>query len=139
MSARLDPDLLLVETMLAPPPLDDARSSLEYWERRRHDLPLYKRGARREAKEMTTRWEARVRAAERVRFESSLFGRLLTAVGLSRLWLTRSQLRKQGLLRLAWGLVPRKLKLVVGGFAAAWLIMVAAAVSVLVFVFSQLA
>jgi hypothetical protein len=139
MSARLDPDLLLVETMLAPPHLDDARSSLEYWERRRQALPLYKRGARREAREMATRWEARVRAAERARFESSLLGRLLTAVGISRLWVPRSRLRRQGLLRLAWAVVPRKLKLVVGGVAAAWLIMVIGAVSAVVLVFVQLA
>jgi hypothetical protein len=31
MAATRDPDLLLIERMLAPPPLEDARSSLEFW------------------------------------------------------------------------------------------------------------
>ena len=47
-----DPDHLLIERMLAPPPLEDARSSLDYWRRRRKSLPLYRRAARREAKEI---------------------------------------------------------------------------------------
>ena len=69
MHADRDPDLLLVESMLAPPPLDDARRSLEYWQRRQRNLPFYRRAARREAREMATHCEERVRAAEQARFE----------------------------------------------------------------------
>jgi hypothetical protein len=61
MLTKSDPDLALIEQMRAPPPLEDARSSLEYWQRRRKALPLYRRAARREAKEMTVRWQERVR------------------------------------------------------------------------------
>jgi hypothetical protein len=118
MRANRDPDTLLVEEMLAPPPLDQARSSLEYWERRRALLPLYRRGARREAKEMAARWQERVEAAERVRFESTFLGRLLALFGISYLRVT-----KQGLLFFAWAMVPGKLKLVAGGLAAIWLVL----------------
>src|SRR5947199_10122457 len=109
MRAHHDPDLVLVQEMLAPPPLEDARRSLEYWERRQRSLRLHQRGARREAREMALRWESRVRAAERVRFEATLFGRILAAVGLSALWAQRLPLRKGRLLSLAWVLLPREL------------------------------
>jgi hypothetical protein len=119
-----DTDVVLVEAMLAPPALDDARRSLAYWERRRKALPLYQRRARQEAREMAARWEARVREAERVRFESSVLGRALTALGLSRLIGHRVRLTKWGLLSLAWAFLPRKIKLVAGGLVAAWVIVV---------------
>src|SRR5512144_2233916 len=100
--AHRDPDLLLVEAMLAPPPLADARRSLEYWERRQKALPLRQRRARREAREMATRWETRVHAAERAQFESSPVGRILSAVGLSGLFVFRVRLTKRRVLSLAW-------------------------------------
>ncbi len=84
---------------------------------------------------MMVRSEDRLRAAELERFESSLLGRLLTALGVSSLWVRRMKSPKRGLLSLVWSLVPRKVKLVVGGLAAAWLIvavlLTAAAVSLL--------
>jgi hypothetical protein len=120
--AHRDPDLLLIEEMLAPPPLADALRSLEYWERRQRTLPLYQRRARREAREMAARCEAQVRDAERARFESSPVGRILSTLGLSGLFLLRARLTKWRVLSLAWTLVPRKIKLVAGGFVAAWLI-----------------
>jgi hypothetical protein len=132
-----DPDLLLVKQMLAPPSVDDARSSLEYWQRRREALPVYRRAARREAKEMAARWHDRLRAAEQVRFEASLAGRLLARVGISRLWLLRARFAKLGVISLAWSFVPRKVKLVAGGVAAAWLIMLAAGLAAAVLVFDQ--
>src|SRR5438477_529096 len=49
MRSDLDPDLLLIESMLAPPPLDDARRSLDYWRGRGKTLPLYRRAVRPEA------------------------------------------------------------------------------------------
>jgi hypothetical protein len=138
MRTNRDPDLLLVERMLAPPPVDEARRSFEYWQRRERTLPLYRRGARREAREMAVRWHDRLRAAEHARFEAGLLGRLLAALGLSGLWMRRVSLTKRTLLVLAWAFVPWKLKLVAAGVAAAWLMLVAALVAGAV-VFLQLA
>lgn len=137
MRAHGDPDLLLVRRMLAPPPLDDARDSLEYWQRRRRSLPLYRYGARREAREIAARWQERVRAAERARFESSLHGRLLAALGISRLWV-RVRYRNHGALSLAWTLVPRQVRLVAGALAAIWFVLMFAAVAAFVVVFVQM-
>jgi hypothetical protein len=139
MRADQDPDLLLIERMLAPPPLEDAQSSLEFWQRRRRNLPLYKRAARREAKEMTIRWQETVRAAEQAEFESTPLGRLLAALGISGLWLQRARLAQKGAVWLAWTLVFRKLKLIAAGVAAAGLILVFAIVAALVVVIAQLA
>ena len=131
MRAQRDPDLLLVEVMSAPPPLEDARSSLAYWERRHKALPVYQRRARREAKEMTERWDERVRAAERIRLEASLGGRFLTWVGLSRVFEYRARFTKRGALLLAWALVPRRFKLIAGGVVAVWLLVALGAFALL--------
>jgi hypothetical protein len=131
MRADRDPDLLLVEQMLAPPPLDDARSSLEYWQRRQRNLPFYQRAARREAREMASRWEERVRAAEQAQFEASPAGRVLSALGISSLWLRRVRSAEPVLFWLAWAFVARRTRLVVGRFAAVVLILVVALVVVL--------
>ena len=123
MRGRPDPDLVLVDAMLAPPPLEDARRSLEYWESRRRALPVYRRAARREARELAERWKGRVRAAERVQFESSVPGRILKALGLSyiRFYLPS----KRGLLALVWTFAPRRLKVVALGLVATWLLVLA--------------
>jgi hypothetical protein len=131
MRSRRDPDLVLVEAMLAPPPLEDARSSLAYWQERRRRLPVYHRSARREAREMAARWEDRVREAELLRFESTVAGRILKAVGLSGLYGRVLALNKGRLLWLAWAVTPRRLKLVAGGFVAAWLVVSIVAVTAL--------
>jgi hypothetical protein len=138
VSRNPDPDLVLVESMLAPPPLEDARRSLEYWERRQKSLRLYQRRARQEAREMALRWESRVRAAERVRFEATVSGRILAAVGLSGLWTQRIRFGKQRLFFLAWAFTPRKLKLVAGGLVAAWLLTAVVTVAVLAVVAGHL-
>jgi hypothetical protein len=138
VGAHPDPDLVLVQSMLAPPPLEDARRSLEYWERRQKSLRLYQRRARQEAREMVVRWESRVRAAERVRFEATVSGRILAALGLSGLWTQRVRFGKQRLFVLAWALTPRKLKLVAGGLVAAWLLTAAMTVAVLALVAARL-
>jgi hypothetical protein len=96
----LDPDELLIEEMLRPPPLEQARGSLDFWRRRRSALPLYRVKARREAKEMIRRSRAQVVAAERLRFGTGLAGllrRLLAGEPLP--WRLG---RKRMLLRLAW-------------------------------------
>jgi hypothetical protein len=131
MRAQPDPDLVLVEEMLAPPPLEDARRSLEYWQRRRSSLRLYQRAARREAREMALRWEERVRDAERIRFEATVFGWILKGVGLTALWTQRSALSKQRLLLLAWAVTPRPVKLTALGLVGAWLLFAVLTVGVL--------
>jgi hypothetical protein len=122
--AERDRDQVLIEQMLEPPPLEDARSSLEFWQRRRKALPIYRRAARREAKEMAVRWQERVRAAELARFEASLAGRLLTRVGISSIWFQRVQVASQLLSWVAWAVVLRKVKLVVTSFAVLGIVIV---------------
>ena len=130
MSVQAQSDAQLLEEMLAPPPLDEARSSLEYWKRRGQILPVYRRAARREAKEMATRWQERVDAAEQARFEASVLGQLLAALGLSGLWIREA--------RSGGHLIARTVKLVLGVLAAAWLIVALAAAAAIVMVALQL-
>jgi hypothetical protein len=137
MRGRPDPDLLLIQAMQAPPPLEDARRSLEYWEQRRRALPVYRRAARREARELAERWSDRVRAAERARFEVSVAGRILGALGLS--YVRFAWPARRGLLAFAWLLVPRRMKLVAAGLLAAWLVVIAATLIVGAAVFDHLA
>jgi hypothetical protein len=129
--AERDHDLVLIEQMLAPPPLEDARSSLEYWQRRRKALPLYRRSARREAKEMAGRWQERVWAAELARFEASLIGRLLARLGISSIWFQRVRTASHLLSWVAWVVVLRKVKLVLGSFAVLGILIVVAFIVVL--------
>ena len=124
--AEQDADLVLIERMLAPPPLEDARSSLEYWQRRRKALPLYRRSARREAKEMSIRWQERVRAAELARFEASTVGRLLARLGISSVWFSRARLASELMSWVVWAVLLRKVKLVLGSFAALGILIVVA-------------
>jgi hypothetical protein len=138
MSAYRDADLVLVEEMQAPPPLDDAHRSLEYWQHRRKALPLYRRAARREAKEMATRWEGRVRAARIARFEASPVGRFFAGLGISTAWLRRVPMTKGGFFAILWAIVPPKVKLFAGAVAATWLLVALASVAVIVLVLSQL-
>jgi hypothetical protein len=129
--AERDADHVLIERMLAPPPLEDARSSLEYWERRRKALPLYRRSARREAKEMAVRWQERVRAAELARFEASPVGRLLARLGISSIWFSRARLASELLSWVVWAVLLRKVRLVLGSFAALGILIVVAFIVVL--------
>ena len=138
MRDQRDSDLVLVEEMLAPPPLEDARRSLEYWQQRHRALPLYRRRARREAVEMASRWETRVRAAQQARFDASPIGRVLGAFGI-RLYAWRFAFTKAGIFSLAWGVVPRQVKLVAGGLLAAWLLVAAGILAVCVALVAQLA
>jgi hypothetical protein len=117
MQTQKDADQLLIERMLAPPPLEDARSSLEYWHGRRKRLPLYRLAARREAKAMAVFWHERVRAAELARFEASVAGRLFARLGISSIWFRRAQDASQLFSWVAWAVLLRKMKLIVGSFA----------------------
>ncbi len=129
MRASYDPDLVLVDELLAPPPLEDARRSLEFWRRRRRSLPLYKRSARREADAMVARWQQRVREAERARFDSTLLG-----WALGKVWPGRVMLDRRTVVGFAWRRTPYGLRLAAGSFVAMSLLMVAGAVAALVLV-----
>lgn len=103
-------DEVLLEKMLAPPPLEQARASLEFWMQRRSGLPVYRRRDRREADEMVRRWRMRLAAAERARFGAGVFGlirRLLAREpGPWPIWQERT------FVALAWRVVPRRVALV---------------------------
>ena len=81
--ASTDPDYVLLAELSEPPPRAPARSSLEYWTRRRASLPVYMRSARREAVDMIRRCRVRGAEAERRLFGTGVFGlvrRLLAGV-----------------------------------------------------------
>jgi hypothetical protein len=105
-----DPDLLLIERMLAPPPLEDCRSSLEFWERRGRNLPLFRVAARREASRMVVEWKERVRSAEQAAFEARGVGRFLKDLGVPRIWLRRARLAQQVLIWFARVITARRVR-----------------------------
>jgi hypothetical protein len=126
-----DPDERLIAGMLAPPPLEQAQSSLEFWRRRRSRLPFYARRARREADEMIGRWHECVLEAERRLYGTGVLGlvrRLLA--GDSPSW----KVIGGGLTALVWGLVPRRLVFLAGAFALLWLLIVALTLVAIVYV-----
>lgn len=125
MRAEQDRDLVLIEELLAPPPLEDARSSLEFWQRRHQNLPLYRFSARREAKVMAGRWQERVVDAELVRFERTFFGGLLKRFGMSRLWVQRGSVGRGVVFDIAWMLVSRRARPRGNGAAVAFVALLA--------------
>ena len=105
-----DADELLVQEMLAPLPLEQARSSLEFWRERRKVLPFYRRRERREADEMIHRWRAHVAAAERARFGTGLFGQIRRRLALEPLsW---PLARERALFGFLWSILPARIALV---------------------------
>jgi hypothetical protein len=103
-------DELLLGKMLAPPPLEQARASLDFWRQRRSGLPFYRLRDRREADEMIRRWRTRLAAAERARFGTGLFGQIRRLLAVEQrswpIWQERT------LVAFAWRVVPRRLALV---------------------------
>jgi hypothetical protein len=79
-------DAALRET-LAPPTVAEAEEAVAFWRARLATLPLYRRAARREAREMAHRWEERLRAARR---RESLWHATLEALGVDR-WQRRAR------------------------------------------------
>jgi hypothetical protein len=110
LSVDRHPDELLLERMLAPPPLEDARSSLEFWCRRRSRLPFFRLAERREADEMIRGWRARVEAAERARYGTGLYGLI------RRLFVYRPPAwplgPKTALVAIAWRMLPRRVAMI---------------------------
>ncbi len=84
MSRRESADEQLLRQLHAPPDLDDAIQSLEYWRRRSRQLPWYRIRARREAVRMTVRWEQRVGAAVVSQHRAPLEARLAADVLVAR-------------------------------------------------------
>ena len=125
MGVATDRDLVVIQEMLAPPPLEDARSSLEFWQRRRKSLPLYRVSARREAKVMAVRWQERVIDAELVRFERTVFGRVLKRMGVSRVWVQRGSVGRGLMFDLAWTLLSRRARPAGNGRAVAFVAVLA--------------
>ena len=66
-----------VARVTADADLADAREALTYWETRARTLPRHAVRRRREAREMTARWRARVAEAERAAYGAGLLGALL--------------------------------------------------------------
>ena len=89
MSRRESKDEHLLGRLLAPPDLDDAVESLDYWRRRRQQLPWYRIRARREAMRMMLRWEKRVGAAVVSQHPAPLEARFSASVLVARARLTR--------------------------------------------------
>jgi hypothetical protein len=103
-------DELLIQEMLAPLPLEQARSSLEFWRERRKVLPFYRRTERREADEMIRRWRARVAAAEHARFGTGLFGQIRRRLAHEPLlWPFQ---RERAFFAFLWSILPRRIALV---------------------------
>jgi hypothetical protein len=92
-----------------------------------------------EAEAMTARDRPRLRAGEGARLEVRPAAWLLVAVEVLSLMLGRPTLGKRALVGLAWGLLPRRLRLLAGGAAAVALLLGAGAVAALLFVICQLA
>jgi hypothetical protein len=120
LDAIRDADELLIQDMLAPLPLEQTRSSLEFWRQRRMMLPFYRRTERREADEMIRRWQVRLLAAERARFGTGFIGlvrRLLAFEPLE--WHFQ---RTRPLIAFVWSILPRQVALilvaVLGAFVA---------------------
>ena len=88
---------------------------------------------------MAERWNARVRAAERARFATSVAGRILAALGLSNRFARRPRFTKRGLMLLTWTLVPLRIKVIAGGVLAAWLIVLIASATLAAAVLVRLA
>ena len=105
--------------MREPPALEQARSSLDFWRRRRSRLPVYRLGARREANQMIGRWQARVVEAERHRYGSGAVGlvRRLLAGDPPSWWLGAGGLRS-----VVRRFVPRRLLVLAVAGLTAWLL-----------------
>jgi hypothetical protein len=114
----------LLEKMLAPPPLEQARRSLEFWSQRRSGLPFYRLTDRREADEMIRRWRMRLAAAEREHFGTGLFG--LVRRLLAREHRSWAVWQEPTLALLVWRLVPRQVALIAIAALAVVLVSLAA-------------
>lgn len=85
-SAQPDPrresDDALLADLTAPPSLEDAQESYQYWLTRQQELPRHKRHERAEAEQMAARWKQRLDAARRERYGPTPFEQLLETLGI---------------------------------------------------------
>jgi hypothetical protein len=120
LRAIADSDQLLLDEMLRPPPLEQARRSLEFWQRRRRRLPLYRWNARKEADEMIRRCRERLIAAERLHYGTGVVGIVRRLLAFEPpLW----RFRWLALTMLVWRAVPRRLSLALVAAASAALLL----------------
>jgi hypothetical protein len=89
MTRRASTDEQLLRRLLAPPNLDDGVESLDYWHRRSRRLSWWRIRARREAVQMTVRWEQRIGAALVSQRWASLDSRTSAAVLVARTRMSR--------------------------------------------------
>lgn len=82
-------DQQLLRHLVAPPDLEDGVESLDYWRRRRRQLPWYRIRARHEAERMIVRWEQRVGAALVSQHRAPIEARLSAGVLIARTRLSR--------------------------------------------------
>ena len=106
----------------------DAREAFEFWSARAERLPWHRRAARREAREMATRWRARLVAAHLERWRLRRLG-----TALAPLLDTRGRRATRHAGRLAYvsmrrSRIGRRLLLATGAMAAASLLCLVAAV-----------
>jgi hypothetical protein len=88
-------------TTMVAQDLADARESLAYWEERAHHLPRRAIRRRREARDMTIRWRARVAEAERAVYGRGLLGALFMLAAERRLPLATRRAGRQAIRRAA--------------------------------------
>lgn len=109
-TASLSKDDVLLAHLQAPPDLGDGVQSLAFWRERRRRLPWYRMRARREAAEMTLRWERRVRGAlisqRGVAVDIRLVAGLLVARTRLRRWCRRVALVVAAMLGVAFIAAP---------------------------------
>lgn len=78
---RSDDDALLAD-LTAPPTVEEAQESYDYWRRRLSQLPIHRRAYRKEAEEKAALWKERLTAAERERYGPGLWEQALEALGI---------------------------------------------------------
>lgn len=121
MTRGASEDEQLLGRLLTPPELADGVQSLEYWRRRRQQLPWYRIRARREAMRMIVRWEQRVGAAILSQHRAPLETRLSAGVLVARTRLARWT-RRAGIALLAAAATAAVLLTVLTAAAAIFLL-----------------
>ena len=80
-TARRARDDALLADLTAPPTVEEARDSRDYWQQRLGQLSLLKRTERREAQQMVAAWQRRLDEAERAQYGPGLLTMALDMLG----------------------------------------------------------
>jgi len=89
-AARSAADDALLAELTEPPSLEEAQTSLDFWQRRLADLPRLRRAARQEARASVATWEQHLREAQRARYGPSLLEQVFRALGVRHVPRTRT-------------------------------------------------